>query len=130
MYQGLFNIPWNIINVGRSPAFLTRLVVRIEIIQTGNLPPALPSGTSFPNYIISPKTPPDDRFGSNLPRQLTQIDAIDIQNGDARIWVYGVVEYRGIRRRSYMTRFCCLWYIENGNAVYDPVGPEGWTKYT
>lgn len=130
MYQGLFVVPWNAINVGRSPAFLTRLVARIEVVNTGSVPPALTGGSDFPNYIISPKTPPDDRFGTNLVRSLTQEESIDIQNGDKRVWVYGAVEYRGFRRRNHATRFCCIWYVDNGANTYDPVGPPGWTDYT
>ena len=76
------------------------------------------------------KMPPDDRFGSNLLRSLTQSEFGGIQTGNASIWAYGIVEYRGIRRRIHTTRFCCIWYVQNGNSVYDPVGPEGWTEYT
>jgi hypothetical protein len=128
--QPLLTVNWNIINVGRSPAFLTRLVPRMEIMKRNETPPKLPRDTDFPNYIISPKSPPEDRHGTELRRIISQGEYNDLQNGMRRLWVYGVVKYRGIKRRRHTTRFCCLWYVENGVARYDPVGPRGWTKYT
>jgi hypothetical protein len=133
MYQGLFIVPWNLINVGRSPAFLTKIVARIELVNRGSTPPNLPSESDFPGYIVSAKAEPDDRFGTNLFRPLTVEESIDIQNGEKEIWVYGIVEYKGFRiwPWPHSTRFCCRWYVGPVEGpAYDPVGPEGWTEYT
>lgn len=128
--QPALTVNWNIINVGRSPAFLTRLVARMEIVGINATPPRLHRGTDFSNYILSPKTPPEDRHGTESRRPISQGQYNDLQNGTMRIWLYGIAEYRGIRRRRHHTHFCCLWFIENGVSNYDPVGPEGWTEYT
>ena len=125
----LFNVPWNIINVGRSPAFLTELNRKIEIIEINKMPPALTKGPTF-NLILSPKAPPEDRFGSDSRRPLSEIEFYDLRNGKLCVWVYGIAEYMDALKKPHATKFCCRWFVENGQATYDPVGPEGWTEYT
>jgi hypothetical protein len=129
-YESDFNVPWDIINVGRSPAFLTELAAEMKLLPSNTAPPRLPSGSKFPNYILSPKSSPEDRHGSVFELPLTDQIFEDLRTGQSRVWIYGIAKYKDALGKKHSTRFCCLWYVENGKAVYDPVGPKGWTKYT
>ena len=128
-----FYIGWNLINVGRSPAFLIQFTRYIRLLPKEEYPPKPTKGkASFTPLIISPKGPPEDRFG-NASQLILGPDSFNaLRDGNSRVWLYGIATYRGSGWRRFTTKFCCRWYFDSAKNewTYEPVGPEGWTKYT
>jgi hypothetical protein len=121
----------DIINIGRSPAFLTGLNAAIELIGDGQEPPELKPSSAFNPLILSSKDQPEDRFGSYQHRSLTNDEFDKINDGEAAIWVYGIAEYFDTGKNPHFTKFCGRWYVlEDSTCRFDPVGPPGWTEYT
>lgn len=121
-------VEWSAINVGRTPAFLTELVVVADVVPYP-IPDKRPDDRApkpFAKFII----PPNGTHGS---RTGNPIDASELQklfNGTHCLVFYGRIVYRDSLDNEHLTRFCCYWHLENGQWLYEPVGPPDWVEYT
>jgi len=121
-------IKWSAINVGRSPAFLTELVVVPDIFPYP-LPDEHPDDQSpkqFAKFII----PPNGKHSSSLP---TIVDAGAMQSifdGKRCQVVYGIARYHDSMGNPHLTRFCVLRHRDAEGWKFEPVGPPNWVEYT
>jgi len=125
-----FDVEWSAINVGKTPAFLKTLLVNLEII---NLPlpdqrPKYPVSSQFARFIIPPN---GDHRSITKPVILTKEIYRSIKGGSKCINFHGLVKYDDtLENREHITHFCSYWHYVSGTAIFEPVGPPDWVKYT
>lgn len=121
-------LKWSAKNVGKNPAFLTRLVVASDIVPypIPNRRPSYPESEPFSNFAIPP-------MGTHR----SQIDVVvdagrlrDMYSGKLCQIFYGIIDYNDAAGITYRTRFCCYWRCKNDKWVFEPVGPPDWIEYT
>ncbi len=120
---------WSAINVGKTPAFMRKIVVGLTIID---LPPQqrpeYPIPYPFAQFIIPPG---GDHSSITSPVTISQEMYQDIRNGEKWLVFYGFVEYEDtLERLQHITRFCSFWQYINGTPWFQPVGPPDWVEYT
>ena len=122
-------IEWSADNIGRSPAFLTGLFVKIDIMQ-------YPLPETRPNY-----EPPDRKAKFIIPPQRshgdrtrdTPLDAGKLQaiyKGNKCLVVYGKFDYEDSSGNPHITRFCATWSTGEDGWYFEPIGPPAWIEYT
>ena len=120
-------VEWSVKNVGRTPAFLTELAVKVDIMP---LPipeqrPDYPQSKPFAKFIIPPNGTHSSRTGSGM-------DASELQllfNGTHCLIFYGRITYRDNLDGVHLTRFCCYWHLQENQWIYEPVGPPDWVEH-
>jgi hypothetical protein len=121
-------VEWSAINVGRTPAFLTDLVVVTNIVSypIPEKRPYYPAPKPFSKFII----PPNGTHGSRIGNPIDASELQKLFNGTHCLIFYGRIAYRDSLDDEHLTRFCCYWHLENGQWLYEPVGPPDWVEYT
>jgi hypothetical protein len=99
----------SVTNYGKTPAFLLRQAIEIEVCALLPAKPVYPSAFDLPpETIVEYKY----KFPLGTARPKSQLSPEDIQailDGNTRLWVYGYVYYRDILSEPHMARFCKLF---------------------
>ena len=123
-----FRIKWTAMNVGSSPAFLTKLYVAVCVadfpVPNSQLQYREPG--SFAEFIV----PPKGEYVNEISAELMGTEIEGVLNNRKCIMFYGFVDYRGPFSGPHKTRFCCYWTEKDGAAKFYPVGPPATIEYT
>lgn len=121
-------VEWSAKNVGRTPAFLIELAVMVNVIPypIPDHRPEYPQTKPFAKFIIPPNGTHSSRTGQPMDASKLQ----SLFNGTHCLVFYGRIAYRDSLDGPHLTRFCCYWRLENGQWLYEPVGPPDWVEYT
>ena len=99
----------SVTNYGKTPAFLLRQAIEIEICALLPAKPVYPSAFDLPpETVVEYK----NKFPLGTARPKCPLSPEDIQailDGNTRLWVYGYVYYRDILSEPHMARFCKLF---------------------
>jgi len=112
-------ITWQAINAGRSPAFITRLSMKVDLIPLP-LPqnrPNYPDPEPFGEFIIAPNGGnhgSESLFAFELGRQG------EYHRGQICVAFYGRINYHDSNKSPHVTRFCVFWLVQNGNGMFSP----------
>ncbi len=122
-----YEVEWSAINVGGTPAFLTELLVEVDIISMPipNSRPDCSASKPFAKFII----PPNGRHSSKSGKTFSPTVQGTYFRGESCVVLYGLVKYQDAIS-DHITRFCCYWYIRDNSAFFEPVGPPDWVEYT
>lgn len=126
-------IPWTATNVGKSPAFVTRLFVDVKIFPRPVPPDQRPQYGDPPRiarFMLSPhggQHSSERRLSGEEPRPFSAGDLRDMWHGETCLVFYGFIDYLDAVGTSHTTRFCSYW---DHNFVFNPVGPPDWVEYT
>ena len=127
------NIPptiliWTATNIGRSPAFVTRLQIRIKVMD-------FPPPAKVPLYeVFSPFSkfpiPPNGTYKGQIPDAIPQSEIEGLLARKRCIAFFGFIGYEDSGGQEHQTRFFSYWeYIGVGWRISD-VGPDGTIEYT
>jgi len=126
-------IPWTATNVGKSPAFITRLFVDVKIFPTPTPPDQRPQYGDPPRiarFMLSPhggQHSSEGRLSGIEPQPMSAGELRDMWRGQACLVFYGFIDYLDAVGTLHTTRFCSYW---DHNFVFNPVGPDAWIEYT
>jgi hypothetical protein len=99
----------SVTNYGKTPAFLLRQAIEIEVCALLPAKPVYPSAFDLPpETVVEYK----NKFPLGTARPKCPLSPEDIQailDGNTRLWVYGYVYYRDILSEPHMARFCKLF---------------------
>ena len=124
-------VTWSALNVGKTPALLTRLVVVSAVVD-------IPDGAERPTY---PEHPPFSEMPipptvahSDIARwRPTDTEMVSLMNGAKCLFLYGALTYRDGLKREHRTRFCFYWRVKHPGwpgLTFSPVGPPAFIEYS
>jgi hypothetical protein len=103
-------VPWTVQNVGRSPAFLYRLTVRIEVVDDmGPFDPP-PLGDETPPFGAIPVTTTIPHSNKSM-RETDPRTAREVGPGLSCILVYGIARYKDVREKDHFDQFAFVWHL-------------------
>lgn len=118
-------IAWSLVNVGRTPAFLTKLSVKAERIPL-NIPDIEPDYgdfQSFAKFIIPPG-------GRHTGKEFVYIPTGGRIDPAMCIAFWGRIDYEDTGKSHHVTRFFVYWRIATDGWIFEPVGPTNTVEYT
>jgi hypothetical protein len=121
-------------NRGRTPAWITAMGSRINLLPKGKtLPPE-------PTYDWATPFPPEGTVlppNANIPQgvDITLADLSNVDNGAVTFYFYGVVQYRDVFRKKHETKYCYVFKPQSSATDPSPRdfyigGPANYNKAT
>lgn len=127
----IYDFIWSAVNVGRTPAFIKEISITVKVRPVPqpneDIDYAAPQKVS--NFIVAPNADHSQRHIYVMP----EVEYDSVKRGESCIAFYGFVKYDDtLENKEHISCFCAYWrYAAHGTIeVFEPVGPEGWTKYT
>lgn len=129
-----FQIRFLLANMGRTPAWITGMGSRANLLPKGKTLPLEPEydwAGPFPSE--GTVLPPD----ANIPQgvDITLVNLSQLDSGVITLYFYGVVQYRDIFRKKHETKYCYVFKL--GPNPSDPSprdfyigGPAGYNRAT
>jgi hypothetical protein len=134
----------DVVNHGRTPAHITRVVIRPHQVPMGKdvtEPPLLPEKPEYASpesigFELQGFVPPTSGI-TPIPVKITNADYAVLENRRKCLYIYGYVDYLDLSKQPRQFRFCEVLWFSYGPEDPHPAGfvtagntPSAYTQYT
>jgi hypothetical protein len=124
-----FRITWKATNFGNSPAFVTLLFSRVEVLEYPICDEPPEARESDINQMV---VSPGAYCIQAAKKHISPVEVAEIKAGKKCVVFFGLIKYESRlgKTKPHHSKFCEYWFYKDTRPEDAEIGPKGWVDYT